>query len=78
MLLYAAEASAGGIAEYALYQGLALHQLEPGTRFLCRPDFPMDRLGSLPVLPEFPPRKEKKSRIGRLLAYVQDSRQLAE
>jgi len=55
MLLYVAESSTGGIADYSRHQILALLEAGASLRVLCRPDYP--RRHELPgevVIPDLP------------------------
>jgi glycosyltransferase involved in cell wall biosynthesis len=80
-LLYVADATTGGIADYSRHQIEALLTQNIAVTVLCRPDYP--GISSLPaecVLAELPSRitsPAKQSRWRRGLTYVQQARQIA-
>lgn len=77
MILYVAESSAGGIAEYASYQINALNHAGATVTLLCRPDFPITRLEGVRVIRALPSRSSSRSKVKRIFKYIRDARKLA-
>lgn len=73
-ILYCAEASSGGIAEYVKFHSQALTRVGMNVTLLCREDYPYKELDGITVLPELPVIRKGGSRLGRLLGYISDSR----
>ena len=76
-LLYVCEATTGGIAEYAIAQSKALADAGISADFICRPEFPTNRLKGVNVLPTLPSSEIKGGRLRRLAARIADGRRIA-
>ena len=71
-ILYFAEASSGGIAEYAISQVSALEAEGGKVTVLCRPEFPVDRLSCSEAIAELPRQPKGKNTLTRAIDYLRD------
>ena len=76
-ILYCAEASSGGIAEYVKFHSQALVAAGFEVTLLCRPEYPYSELPGVTVRPELPVTRKGGSAISRTQRYVSDSRKIA-
>jgi glycosyltransferase involved in cell wall biosynthesis len=77
MILYVAESSSGGIAEYAVHQVNALVRAGAEVTLLCRPDFASHRVFGAKIRTELPQRPSGNSKWQRGSRYIRDARRVS-
>ena len=77
-LLYVCDAVSGGIAEYAIRQVTALAEVGTEVIFLCRGDFPVERLPGHRVDATLPKLRRGGPVWQKVLNQIQDGRALAK
>ncbi|NDV62327.1 glycosyltransferase [Puniceicoccales bacterium CK1056] len=76
-VLYCAEASSGGIAEYVKFHSLALVESGLAVTILCREDYPHKKIPGVSFVAELPAKQKKASSLMRVLDYISDSRTIS-